>query len=664
MARLSHRLVGSCLAASALVVALLGPRPAAQAPAFTLDDVLSYPFPDNLISAPAGNAVAWTFNERGQRNVYVATAPDFAARRVTAYLRDDGQELTGPVVFARRQVRSSTSAAARMDRTCPPKATCSRTRRALRSQPQDADMVGACRRRDADAARRRRCAGGGAAHQPGRVRARAPHLDCAARRIEARRAGVLRARDQPGADLVAGWNDDGLRLESRRPQLHRRLHGRAADSLSRPVDLARLVAGVVGATDARLRSCGNRDAAARRAAPLAAAAAALGDLDRAVDPATPGRRPEAREAWKSGKALVDSPVRTAGAMTLQWAADDRLVFMSYQDGWPHLYSLQHPGEGHHAGRADAWARSWWSTRRSRPIGASSSTTRIPVAIATTRSAPHLQGPVDGGAPTALTTGRGIEWTPGRHRPMARRSLSSRPPRSAHRCRRWCPSAGERRACSRPTAYRRTCRRRARHAGSRSSSRRPTASRCTDSCSRRRRPGAAAGAGLRARRTAAADAARLALHGLLRERLRREPIPRQSRLHRPLGQLSPRHRLRARVSFPGGRRRARRVGISGRAGRRAAAAVARRRRCRARRHLGRFVRRLPDGAGARPQLRRVRRRSGHPRRAQLESVWQCAAGYPRGMGRRWHHRRGSAQGGANLVPRLAGFRRGTWRHPCC
>ncbi|MEP7118572.1 MAG: hypothetical protein ABI880_13365, partial [Acidobacteriota bacterium] len=71
------------------------PPPAAQAPApFTLDDILSYPFPDGLVAAPSGNAVAWTFSERGQRNIYVAAAPGFAARRVTSYSRDDGQQLT------------------------------------------------------------------------------------------------------------------------------------------------------------------------------------------------------------------------------------------------------------------------------------------------------------------------------------------------------------------------------------------------------------------------------------------------------------------------------------------------------------------------------------------------------------------------------------------
>ena len=30
---------------------------------------------------------------------------------------------------------------------------------------------------------------------------------------------------------------------------------------------------------------------------------------------------------------------------MRWAADDTLVFLSYRDGWPHLYSIHHPTEG-------------------------------------------------------------------------------------------------------------------------------------------------------------------------------------------------------------------------------------------------------------------------------------------------------------------------------
>src|SRR5678816_2855935 len=61
---------------------------------FTVEQILGFPSPENLISSPVGSAIAWTFNERGVRNIYVANGPGFEARRVTAYTEDDGQELT------------------------------------------------------------------------------------------------------------------------------------------------------------------------------------------------------------------------------------------------------------------------------------------------------------------------------------------------------------------------------------------------------------------------------------------------------------------------------------------------------------------------------------------------------------------------------------------
>ena len=72
-------------------------------------------------------------------------------------------------------------------------------------------------------------------------------------------------------------------------------------------------------------------------------------------------------------------------------------------------------------------------------------------------------------------------------------------------------------------------------------------------------------------------------------------------------------------FPENAGAARRVGVSRRPRRRRSILQsAQRRRCEADRHLGRVVRRLPDGARARPQLRHLRRRRGHSRRAQLGS----------------------------------------------
>jgi dipeptidyl aminopeptidase/acylaminoacyl peptidase len=66
---------------------------AAHPPSFTLQQVMSAPFPTDLVAAKAGGGVAWVFNAQGARNVWVAEAPDYAARQVTPYTEDDGQDL-------------------------------------------------------------------------------------------------------------------------------------------------------------------------------------------------------------------------------------------------------------------------------------------------------------------------------------------------------------------------------------------------------------------------------------------------------------------------------------------------------------------------------------------------------------------------------------------
>jgi hypothetical protein len=92
------------IAAAAFVAAtaISGAHTPAPSGAFTVDRVLDYPFPDNLVAAPKGATIAWTFNEHGGRNIYVADRPEFQARRLTPYIGDDGRELTS-LVHAGRQ---------------------------------------------------------------------------------------------------------------------------------------------------------------------------------------------------------------------------------------------------------------------------------------------------------------------------------------------------------------------------------------------------------------------------------------------------------------------------------------------------------------------------------------------------------------------------------
>src|ERR1700733_5190803 len=60
---------------------------------FSLEQVMSAPFPSELTAAPKGGAVAWVLNEHGARNVWMADAPTYSGRRLTSYRDDDGQEI-------------------------------------------------------------------------------------------------------------------------------------------------------------------------------------------------------------------------------------------------------------------------------------------------------------------------------------------------------------------------------------------------------------------------------------------------------------------------------------------------------------------------------------------------------------------------------------------
>lgn len=60
---------------------------------FTLEQVMSNPFPEALVAAPAGGSVAWQMNARGARNIWVASPPAYRGHPVTDFTEDDGQDI-------------------------------------------------------------------------------------------------------------------------------------------------------------------------------------------------------------------------------------------------------------------------------------------------------------------------------------------------------------------------------------------------------------------------------------------------------------------------------------------------------------------------------------------------------------------------------------------
>src|SRR5258708_34770767 len=82
---------------------------ALNAQSFTVEQILSAPFPSQLTAAETGARVAWVFNLKGTQNVWVADGSRFEPRQVTHYMGDTGQPLASPritpdgktVVYAR-----------------------------------------------------------------------------------------------------------------------------------------------------------------------------------------------------------------------------------------------------------------------------------------------------------------------------------------------------------------------------------------------------------------------------------------------------------------------------------------------------------------------------------------------------------------------------------
>jgi len=76
-----------------LAIALVCLYASCQAANFTLEQVLSSPFPSGLTAAAHATRVAWVFDKQGARNVWIADGPDFLARQVTHYSGDDGEPI-------------------------------------------------------------------------------------------------------------------------------------------------------------------------------------------------------------------------------------------------------------------------------------------------------------------------------------------------------------------------------------------------------------------------------------------------------------------------------------------------------------------------------------------------------------------------------------------
>src|SRR3712207_771821 len=119
---------------------------------------------------------------------------------------------------------------------------------------------------------------------------------------------------------------------------------------------------------------------------------------------------EGRRVWESPKTLRGSYPTTHGQTNLHWAANGRIVFLSYMDGWPHLYSIAETGGGEPLlltpGRYMAEYVRLSPDRRFLVFAGNAGRDADDI------DRRHVvKVPVDRAAPEVMTPGSGLEWTP-------------------------------------------------------------------------------------------------------------------------------------------------------------------------------------------------------------------------------------------------------------
>lgn len=377
-------------------------------PAFSIEQVKSYPYPNGLAAAAAGSRIAWAFDEQGRRNIYVAEGPDFRARRLTNYAEDDGQELTGValtpdgrhVVYARGGEHGSN-----WDESAPVNPTSSPVPSKVQvwavpfagGEPKllgDGDEPVVSPKGDRVAFQK-----------DGAIWVATLDGAGPARRMFA-------ARGDNGSAL---WSPDGRRLAFVSSRGSHSLVGVYTDDAT---PILWLAPSTSRDSSPRWSPDGKQIAFVRRPGGGGAPEPVLVRRPQpwaiwTADAATG----EGRAVWKSPATLRGSAPTTHGGTNLHWAAGGRIIFLSYADGWPHLYSIPDRGGDPLLLTPGAYMVEHVSLSPDR---------RHLVFAANAGRAPEdidrrhvVRVPVDRAEPEVLTPGEGLEWSPsvtgdGRH----------------------------------------------------------------------------------------------------------------------------------------------------------------------------------------------------------------------------------------------------------
>ncbi len=388
------------LAAVVLTAASFFPTRQKAAQSFTVEQIKSYPFPNELTASATGSRIAWAFNERGARNVWVADGPDFKARRLTNYEIDDGQELTSLalsadgkyVVYVRGGDHGSN-----FDSSVGVNPGLTTT--AMKVQIWSAPFAG----------------GDPKLLGEGDEPLISPKSD---RVVFVKERGIWSAPIDGSASAkryfyargdcgAPQWSPDGTHLAF---VSNRGDHSFIGIYTNDTTPIVYLAPSTSRDSSPRWSPDGKRIAFTRRPGNGGAPEPVLEQRAQAwsiwtADAATG----EGQQLWKSPFTLRGSPPSTEGGTNLHWAAAGRIVFLSYLDGWPHLYSISENGGEPMLltlGNYMAEYISISNDRRYMIFAANAGSDADDI------DRRHIvKVPVDRAEPVVMTPGKGLEWTP-------------------------------------------------------------------------------------------------------------------------------------------------------------------------------------------------------------------------------------------------------------
>jgi dipeptidyl aminopeptidase/acylaminoacyl peptidase len=394
-----HSFVRRAWVSALLASVLLGAAPARAA--FTLEQALSYPYATEMKAAEHADVVAWVVNLRGVRNIWVASGPGFTARQVTHYTEDDGQELT-QLTLSADGTRLVYVRGGDHDANWPAEGNLAPDPTLAADEPKVTIWTVAL--------------GGG---QPVKVdEGDAPALSARGVLAYIKDKQVwttpLNGKGKPerlffdrGHDGSLAWSPDGSKLAFVSDRKDHAFVGVYA-AKDRPLDY--LAPSTSKDLSPRWSPDGGRIAFVRVQGDGGAPEPILTETPQpwsiwVADVASGAGRP----TWRSSNTITGSFPEVEGEANLNWAAGDRLVFLSEADGWPHLYSV--PASGGEATLLTPGAyqvEHLTLTRDRRAIVYDANTGKTDG----DGDRRHLfRVPIDRADPIAVTSGDGIEWRP-------------------------------------------------------------------------------------------------------------------------------------------------------------------------------------------------------------------------------------------------------------